>query len=74
MKIPTKCHNNEAKLPGAPKEGEMGIFFIELELNDTSTVVCHFVSSPRERKKRDIRDSRGEERDGKGRKRNRNES
>ena len=34
----------------------------------------HFVSSPREREKRGRRDSRGDERDGKERKRNRNES
>ena len=34
----------------------------------------HFVSSSREREKRDRRDSRGDERDGQGRKRNRNES
>ena len=39
-----------------------------------STLVGHFVSSPREREKRDRRDSRGDERDGQGRKRNRNES
>ena len=35
---------------------------------DTSTVVGHFVSSPREREKRDRRDSR-DEREGQGRKR-----
>ena len=34
-------------------------FFIVLGFNDTSTLVGHFVSSPRERKKRDRRDSRG---------------
>ena len=34
----------------------------------------HFVSSPREKEKRDGRDSRGDEREGHGRKRNRNES
>ena len=34
----------------------------------------HFVSSPREREKRDRRDSRGDEREGQGRKRNRNGS
>ena len=39
--------------------------------NDTSSLVGHFVSSPRERGKRD---SRGNEREGQGRKRNRNES
>ena len=31
-----------------------------LGFNDTSTLVGHFVSSPRERKKRDRRDSRGD--------------
>ena len=46
-------------------------FFIVLGFNDTSTLVGHFVSSPREREKRDRRDSRGE---GQGKKRNRNES
>ena len=34
----------------------------------------HFVLSPREREKRDRRDSRRDEREGQGRKRNRNES
>ena len=47
---------------------------IVLGFNDTSTLVGHFVLSPREREKRDRRDSRGDERDGQGRKRNRNES
>ena len=45
-----------------------------LGFNDTSTPVYHFVSSPREREKRNRRDSRGDERVGQGRKRNRNES
>ena len=47
---------------------------IELGFNDTSTLVGHFVSSPREREKIDRRDSRRDEREGQGRKRNRNES
>ena len=47
---------------------------IELGFNDTSTLVGHFVSSPREREKRDSRDSRRDESEGQGRKRNRNES
>ena len=34
----------------------------------------HFVSPPREREKKDRRDSRGDEREGQGRKRNWNES
>ena len=42
-----------------------------LGFNDMSTHVGHFVSSPREREKRD---SRGDEREGQARKRNRNES
>ena len=46
----------------------------ELGFNDTSTLVGHFVSSPREREKIDRRDSRRDEREGQGRKRNRNES
>ena len=45
-----------------------------LGFNDTSTLVGHFVSSPREREKKDRRDSKGDEREGQGRKRNRNES
>ena len=44
-----------------------------LGFNDT-TLVGHFVSSPREREKIDRRDSRGDERGGQGRKRNRNSS
>ena len=47
-----------------------GGILIVLGFNDTSTFVGHFVSSPREREKRD---SRGDEREGQGRKRNRNE-
>ena len=47
---------------------------IVLGFNDTSTLVSHFVSSPRGREKRDRRDSRRDEREGQGRKRNRNES
>ena len=45
-----------------------------LGFNDTSTLEGHFVSSPREREKRDRRESRGDEREGQGRKRNRKES
>ena len=46
---------------------------IVLGFNDTSTLVGHFVSSPREREKRDRRDSRRDEREEQGRKRNRND-
>ena len=47
---------------------------IQLGFNDTSTLVGHFVSSPREREKGDRSDSRGDEREGQGIRRNRNES
>ena len=50
------------------------INLIVLGFNDTSTLVGHFVSSPREREKRDSRDSRRDEREGQGRKRKRSES
>ena len=39
-----------------------------------STLVDHFVSSPREMEKRERKDNRGDERKGQGRKRKRNES
>ena len=42
--------------------------------NDTLTLMGHFVLSPGEREKRDRRDSRRDEREGLGRKKNRNES
>ena len=45
-----------------------------LGFNNMSTLVGHFVSSPRERKKTDRRDSRGNEREGLERKRRMNES
>ena len=44
-------------------------FLIVLGFNDTSTLEGHFVSSPREKEKRDRRDSRGDEKEGQGRKR-----
>ena len=47
---------------------------VVLGFNDMSTLVGHFVLSPREREKRDRRGSRRDEREGQGRKRNRNES
>ena len=45
------------------------ISLLVLGFNDTSALEGHFVSSPRERDKRDRRDSRGDEREGKGKKR-----
>ena len=47
---------------------------IVLGFNDKSTLMGHFVLSPREREKRDRRDSRRDEREGQVRKRNRNEN
>ena len=40
------------------------IRLIGLGFNDTSALVAHYVFSPREREKRDRRDSRGDEREG----------
>ena len=45
-----------------------------LGFNDTSTLEGHFVSSPREREKRDRRESRGEERVEEMKERDREES
>ena len=45
-----------------------------LGFNDTSTLDGHFVSSPRVWEKRVRRDSRGDEREGQGRKKKMNES
>ena len=42
---------------------------IVLGFNDRSTLMGHFVSSPREREKRDRRDSRRDESEGQGKKR-----
>ena len=47
---------------------------IVLGFNDTSTLVGHFVSSPKEKENRHRRDSRRDERKEQGRKRNRNEN
>ena len=46
-------------------------FLIVLGFNDTSTIVGHFVSSPREKEKLDRKDRRDKEEP--GRKRNKNE-
>ena len=43
-------------------------------VTDTSTLVGHFMLSPKEREKRDRRHSRGDEREGQGRKMKMNES
>ena len=45
-------------------------WLIVLGFYDTSTLVGHFVSSQRERERRDRRDSKGDEREGQGRKEN----
>ena len=49
-------------------------FLIVLGLNDMSTLVSHFMLAPREREKRDRRDRIGDEREGLGRKKDRNEN
>ena len=49
-------------------------YCIVLGFNDTSTLVGHFVFSPRENEKRDRRDTRGDERGEHERKRKVNES
>ena len=53
---------------------DLALILIVLGFNNTSTLVGHFVSSPREREKRDRRDSRRDKREGQGRKKNRKES
>ena len=74
----TKFHENSSKGIGVMGRTRFRLqtdgFLIELGFNDTSTLMGHFVSSPRERERKDRRDSRGDEREGQGRKRNRNES
>ena len=59
-----KVHTDVKKI----KIHKCSSFLIVLGFNDTSTLVGHFVLSPRERQKRDRRDSRGEEREGQGEK------
>ena len=57
--------SNVLALPGA---------LIVMGFSDTSTLVGHFVSSPRAREKSDRRYSSGIKREGQERKRNRNET
>ena len=47
---------------GRGEQKFVGRILIQLGFNVTSTLVGHFVSSPREREKRDRRDSSGDER------------
>ena len=65
---------NYNQKPGSSNLIGWKLDLIVLGFNDTSTLEGHFVSSPREREKRDRRESRGDEREGQGRKRNRKES
>ena len=69
-----QADNRRKVITIAHPEHSSGELLIVLGFNDTSTLVGHFVSSPREREKRNRRDSRGDERDDQGRNRNRNES
>ena len=49
------------------EEGLASYYYcVVLGFKDMSTLVGHFVLSPREREKRDRRDSRGDEREGQG--------
>ena len=50
------------------------LLLIALGFNDTSILVGHFMSSPRDREKTDKKDSRADEREAQGRNRNRKES
>ena len=54
------------------KKNKASIWLTDLGFNNTSTLVSHFVMSPREREKKDRRDthSRGVKREGQGRKEN----
>ena len=47
--------------PKCPRAHGRRCILIVLGFNDTSTLMGHFVSSPREREKRDRRDSRRDE-------------
>ena len=49
-------------------------FFCVLGFNNMSNLVGHFMSSPRERKKRDRKDSRGDEKEGYERNKKMNEN
>ena len=62
------CKSTELDL--GLKTGHTYTDLIELGFNDTSTIAGHFVSSPKDREKRDRRDSREDEREGQGRKEN----
>ena len=71
-----QCFPTDFMLSGSARQRSQFCYLSHFVLgfNDTSTRVGHFMLSPREREKRDCRDSRGNERDGQERKRNRNES
>ena len=75
--LPVICWPQEQSKVGE-KESSMSQFMQDrvfwLCWGLTSTIVGHFLSSPREREKRHRRDSRGDEREGQGWKRNRNGS
>ena len=72
MFIIEPAHDKINKMTCAPSEdsGQPGHMprLIVLGFNDMSTLVGNFVSSPREMEKRDRRDSRGDKREGQGRK------
>ena len=67
------CHSGERIVARGPLVTVKN-WLIVLAFNHTSTLVGHFVSSPREREKIDRRGSRGDKREGQGRRRKMNES
>ena len=63
-------HNISFKPSNSFPTDRFKTFFIVLGFNDTLALVGHLLSTPREREKRDRRDSRGDEREGHGREEN----
>ena len=70
----SSAENEQAFFSEEKHNKKMTYIYFVLGFNDTSTLVGHFVSSPGEKEKRDRNNSRGDEREGQGRKRNMNES
>ena len=62
-KLISSCFKSDGAYLLKKKKNESGSKEIVLGFNDTSTLEGHFVSSPREREKRDRRESRGDKRE-----------
>ena len=73
LAVNSGSHGKGEKEQNSWQSRGMGILIV-LGFKDTSTLVGHFVSSPREREKRDRRNCRRDEREGQVRKTNKNES